>query len=54
MLKHLAKVSPAIDLAAPIELKEAHVCLDTFIPGREAADCEFSTISARASLRPSH
>jgi len=54
MLKRLSHVLPAIDSSTHIELNEARICLDTFTPGREAADCEFFEISARVALRPHH
>jgi xanthine/CO dehydrogenase XdhC/CoxF family maturation factor len=34
--------------AAEVEYEESETCLDTFIPGREAADCAF--VSSRAVI----
>ncbi|MEZ5460295.1 hypothetical protein [Dokdonella sp.] len=50
MLHQLSNVMPTIDPFAHIDVEEARTCIDTFISGREAADCEFHAISARVSL----
>lgn len=51
MLMHLARVSPMIDSSSRIELTEYRTCVDTFIPGREGADCAFLRIQAKVALR---
>jgi hypothetical protein len=43
-------VLSTIDPLTYIELEEVRTCIDTFVPDREAADCEFFAISARVSL----
>ena len=50
-LKQLASLSAAIDNSSRIEVSETRICVDTFIPGREMADCEFFQISARVTFR---
>jgi len=53
MLRRLSLVSSALDPGSPITLTESQICLDSFVPGREAADCEFITVAAQVTLRPS-
>lgn len=53
-LRRLSRSSRSVALSAPIEVTETRTCLDTFTPGREAADCDFFALVARVSLSPHH
>jgi hypothetical protein len=41
----------SVPAAADVSLQEQHTCIDTFIPGREAADCEYYFLEATVPLR---
>jgi len=49
MLERLSITLPSFVAPKPanVSVDESETCLDTFIPGREAADCQFFSISAR-------
>lgn len=51
MLMQLSSAWPTfVPYIANIAFTESRTCLDTFVPGREAADCEFFDVNARIPI----